>query len=91
MTGFGPVSARRGSPKASGYLSEYSFLRERALVLETVGDEPGTILDYLACGGGLVTLPLAKAGHRVIGLGLQPGCMLASHAERDRCDPRRRV
>ena len=60
--GFGDAS-----PKASGYLSEYSFLRERALVLETVGDEPGTILD-LACGGGLVTLPLAKAGHRVIGL-----------------------
>ena len=55
------------SPKASGYLSEYSFFRERALVLESVGDEPGTILD-LACGGGLVTLPLAKAGHRVIGL-----------------------
>ena len=55
------------SPKASGYLSEYSFFRERALVLESVGDAPGTILD-LACGGGLVTLPLAKAGHRVIGL-----------------------
>ena len=55
------------SPKASGYLSEYSFFRERALVLEAVGDEPGTILD-LACGGGLVTLPLAEAGHRVIGL-----------------------
>ena len=55
------------SPKASGYLSEYSFFRERALALEAVGDEPGTILD-LACGGGLVTLPLAEAGHRVIGL-----------------------
>ena len=55
------------SPKASDYLSEYSFFSERALVLETVGDEPGTILD-LACGGGLVTLPLVEAGHRVIGL-----------------------
>ena len=60
--GFGEAS-----PKASGYLSEFSFLQERALVLEAVGDEPGTILD-LACGGGLVTLPLAKAGQRVIGL-----------------------
>ena len=55
------------SPKASGYLSEYSFFQERALVLDAVGDEPGTILD-LACGGGLVSLPLAAAGERVIGL-----------------------
>lgn len=55
------------SPKASGYLSEYSFLRGRALVLEVVGDEPGTVVD-LACGAGLITLPLARAGCRVIGV-----------------------
>ena len=55
------------SPKASGYLSEYSFLRERALVLEVVGDEPGTVVD-LACGAGLITLPLVRAGCRVIGV-----------------------
>ena len=55
------------SPKASGYLSEYSFLRERALVLEVVGDEPGMVVD-LACGTGLITLPLVKAGCRVIGV-----------------------
>ena len=55
------------SPKALGYLSEYSFLRERALVLEVVGDEPGTVVD-LACGAGLITLPLVKAGCRVIGV-----------------------
>ena len=55
------------SPKASGYLSERFFLRERTLVLKTVAGAPGVLLD-LACGSGLVTLPLAKAGRRVIGL-----------------------
>ncbi len=56
------------SPKASGYLSEYAFLRERALVLEAIGTEPGVTVD-LACGAGLVTLPLlAKAGRRVVGV-----------------------
>ena len=55
------------SPKASGYLSEYSFRREREMVLEAVGAEPGTVVD-LACGAGLVTLPLVGAGHRVIGV-----------------------
>ncbi len=55
------------SAKASGYLSEYSFLRERELILDVIGDEPGTVLD-IACGGGLVTLPLARAGRRVVGV-----------------------
>lgn len=55
------------SPKASGYLSEYSFSRERALVLETVGDAPGVVVD-LACGAGLITLPLARTGSPVIGV-----------------------
>lgn len=60
------------SPKASGYLSERSFVRERALVLEAVGDAPGTILD-VACGGGLVSLPLVAAGHRVVGVDFNAG------------------
>ena len=55
------------SPKASGYLSERFFLRERTLVLKTVAGEPGVLLD-VACGSGLVTLPLAQAGRRVIGV-----------------------
>ena len=55
------------SPKASGYLSEYSFLRERALVLDAIGDEPGIIVD-IACGAGLITLPLVRAGSRVVGV-----------------------
>ena len=55
------------SPKASGYLSGYSFRREREMVLEAVGAGPGTVVD-LACGAGLVTLPLVRAGRRVIGV-----------------------
>ena len=55
------------SPKASGYISEYSFLRERALVLDAIGDVSGIVVD-LACGAGLVTLPLVRAGSRVVGV-----------------------
>ncbi len=54
------------SARASGYLSECFFLRERDLILDVIGDEPGTVLDT-ACGAGLVTRPLARAGRRVVG------------------------
>ena len=60
------------SPKASGYLSERSFLRERALVLEAVGEMRGTVLD-VAGGGGLVALPLVAAGCRVVGVDFNAG------------------
>lgn len=64
-------------PRASGYVSEYSFFRQRASVLEAVGDAPGTILD-VACGAGLVTRPLAEAGRRVVGVELNAaGCRYA--------------
>ncbi len=61
---FGENSAR-----ASGYLSERWFQRERAFVLHAVGGGAGTVLD-LGCGSGLVTLPLIQAGRRVIGVDL---------------------
>ncbi len=69
---FGESSAR-----AHGYLSEYSFLRERDLILEVIGDERGTVLD-VAGGAGLITLPLAKAGRRVVGVDFnQAACLQA--------------
>lgn len=55
------------SPKAFGYLFKYSFLREQDLVLDAIGDVSGTVVD-LACGAGLVTLPLVRTGARVIGV-----------------------
>ena len=55
------------SPKASGYLSERFFLRERELVLDAIGAESGTVVD-LGCGAGLITLPLVPAVGRVFGL-----------------------
>ena len=67
------------SPKASGYLSERSFLRERAFVLEAVGDAPGTVLD-VACGGGLVSLPLVTAGRRVVGMDFNAGACRCAKA-----------
>ena len=49
------------SAKASGYLSQYSFLRERGLILDVIGDETGAVPDT-AGGTGLVTLPLGGPG-----------------------------
>ena len=72
------------SPKASGYLSERSFVRERGFVLDAVGDAPGTVVD-VACGGGLVSAPLVAAGRRVVGMDFNAGaCRCAKSASR-RC------
>ncbi len=67
------------SPKASGYLSERSFFRERALVLDVVGDAQGTVLD-VAGGGGLVALPLVQAGCRVVGVDFNAGACRCAKA-----------
>ena len=63
------LAARFGaaSPSASGWRSDAVFLRQRALVLDVVGDDPGPLVD-LGCGAGLVTLPLVRSGHRVLGV-----------------------
>ena len=61
------------SPRASGYLSNFSFFRERGLVLGALGDVRGkTVLD-LACGAGLMTAPLVAAGARVVGADFNAG------------------
>lgn len=63
------LAARFGedSPAASGYVSDYAFARQRALVLDVVGDDPGPLVD-LGCGAGLVALPLVESGRRVVGV-----------------------
>ena len=63
------LAARFGedSPAAAGYVSDYAFARQRALVLELVGGDPGPLVD-LGCGAGLVTLPLVESGRRVVGV-----------------------
>lgn len=50
-----------GSAKASGYLSEWSFRRERELVLAALGEASGVLLD-IGCGGGAMTGPLVGNG-----------------------------
>lgn len=63
------LAARFGeaSPLASWYRSCYVFARQRALVLDLVGSDPGPLVD-LGCGAGLVTLPLVESGRRVVGV-----------------------
>ena len=63
------LAARFGgaSPLASNYRSDYAFARQRALVLDVVGRDPGPLVD-LGCGAGLVTLPLVASGRRVVGV-----------------------
>ena len=63
------LAARFGeaSPSASGYVSDYAFARQRALVLDVVGRDPGPLVD-LGCGAGLITLPLVASGRRVVGV-----------------------
>ncbi len=56
-------------PRTMGYRSARWFDRERDLVLTAVGGGPGTVLD-VGCGDGLMTLPLVRAGRRVIGVDL---------------------
>ena len=68
-----------GSARAMGYVSEWSFMRERALVLDAVGIEPGTIVD-IGCGHGPMSAPLAQAGGQVIGLDYNArACSQAAH------------
>lgn len=56
-------------PRSLGYVSKRWFLRERGIVLDAVGCGDGTVLD-VGCGDGLITLPLVRAGRRVIGVDL---------------------
>ena len=68
-----------GGAKAVGYVSERSFLRERALVLHAVSGEAGPIVD-IGCGNGLWSAPLVQSGRHVIGLDYNAGA--CRHAAR---------
>lgn len=54
-------------PRASGYVSPFWFRQERRLILDIVGSRPGRVLD-VACGFGLVTMPLAARSVEVFGV-----------------------
>lgn len=68
-----------GGAKAVGYVSERSFMRERALVLSAVSGDAGTIVD-IGCGNGLWSAPLVQAARQVIGLDYNAGA--CGHAAR---------
>ena len=53
--------------RANGYRSHRYFLREQEILLSVIDKNPGTVLD-LACGSGLMVLPLLDNADTVIGL-----------------------
>lgn len=55
------------SGRANGYQSESFFRRERAALLTVLTDCPDPVVD-LACGSGLMLLPMQAAGRSVFGL-----------------------
>lgn len=67
-------------PRAWGYRAARWSYVERDFVLTAVGGGSGTVLD-VGCGGGLVTLPLARAGRRVIGVDISR--QACDHARRN--------
>ena len=56
--------------------------RDVPFLLEELGDAPLDVLE-LACGTGRATLPLAAAGHRVVGIDVDPAMLAQAAAKRD--------
>ncbi len=56
---------------AAIYEQDENYTHDYELLLKLLGDEPKRILD-VACGAGRMTLPLAKAGHKVEGFDVDP-------------------
>lgn len=56
-----------GSGRANGYRLHRYFVAEQALLMELMGPVRGTVVD-LACGSGLMGLPLRSTDCAVIGL-----------------------
>ena len=55
------------SALVNGYRLHTYFLREQELILKLLGRKPGSILD-IACGSGLMLIPLVENGQTVVGL-----------------------
>ncbi|WBL17095.1 class I SAM-dependent methyltransferase [Sutcliffiella sp. NC1] len=51
-----------------------AYLPELPLLLKWAEKQKGTIID-IACGTGRVTIPIAKAGHKVIGVDIHSGML----------------
>ena len=66
---YGDLRGRYGSfnARANGYRLQVYFRREQELILDALGDAQGRVLD-IACGSGLMALPLASPSRQVIGV-----------------------
>ena len=56
--------------------------RDVPFLLDQLGAEPLDILE-LACGTGRATIPLAEAGHRVVGIDVDPAMLQQAEVKRD--------
>ena len=67
----------KSSPLVNGYRSQKYFEKEQSMLMNLIDPNSEAILD-VACGSGLMTLPLFKQGKKVIGLDFNAySCQLA--------------
>lgn len=66
---YGHIRSRFGKNKAgaNGYQSSYFFRREQTIVLSLIKTSKDPVVD-IACGSGLLALPLLDSGFNLIGL-----------------------
>jgi SAM-dependent methyltransferase len=81
---------RADQPWAEAALAElydlFPFGADLPLYLELAAAQGGNVLE-LCCGSGRVLVPLAQAGHRVVGLDISPPMLALAQAKLDAAGP----
>ncbi len=66
------------------YDDDYRHYTDDIGLIVNMAEECGDPILELGCGTGRVILPLAEAGHRVVGVDLSPGLLAAARSKLDR-------